>query len=198
VGVDVVNTGARAGTAVPQLYLGLPQPASDVVQPPKALKGVEKLSLAPGQVRRISFTVDQRALSYWDAEADNWAVVSGCYGVMAGRSSRDIDQRATLAVGGASCPGAAARLPAPKPSCTSRRAITIHLRGVRRAQVRRVTVLLNGKRQRTLRGRRDAVRVVLKGRPKSTVRVRILVRTARGRTVVVTRRYLTCAKRKRA
>jgi beta-glucosidase len=197
VGVDVVNTGARAGTAVPQLYLGLPQPASDVVQPPKALKGADKISLAPGQIRRVNFTLDERALSYWDAAADDWAVTPGCYGVMAGRSSRDIDQEATLAVGGASCPGAAARLPLPSRGCASRRAVTIHLSGVRRAQVRRVTVYLDGRRQRTLRGRRTAVRVVLHGRPKSTVRVRLVVRTARGRAIVVTRRFRTCAARSR-
>jgi beta-glucosidase len=195
--VEVVNTGARAGTAVPQLYLALPQPSADVVQPPKALKGAAKLSLAAGQIRRASFSVDQRALSYWDSEARDWAVAPGCYGVMVGRSSRDIDQRATLAVGGASCPGAAARIPAPKSrTCASRRAIIIHLRHVKRSQVRRVTVALNGKRQRTLRGRRRTVRVVLKGRPKSTVRVRITIRTARGRTVVDTRRYRTCTKKR--
>src|SRR3954447_2788253 len=124
--VDVVNTGTRGGTAVPHLYLALPQPSSDVVQPPKALKGASKLSLAPGQIRRVSFTLDQRELSYWDSDARDWAVAPGCYGVLAGRSSRDIDQRATVAVGSASCPGAAARIPAPRSrSCGSRRQITI-------------------------------------------------------------------------
>jgi beta-glucosidase len=200
VSVDVVNTGGRAGTAVPQLYLGLPQPSADVVQPPKALKGAAKLSLAPGQIRRVSFRVDQRALSYWDTEAGDWAVAPGCYGVMAGHSSREIDQQATVAVGSATCKGAVARIPAPKVrSCASRRAITIHFFSkARRATVRRVTVSLNGKRSRTLRGRRSAVRVVLRGRPKSTVRVRIVIRRSRGKAVVVTRRYHTCVKRKRA
>jgi hypothetical protein len=145
----------------------------------------------------VSFDVDQRALSYWDADADEWAVAPGCYGVLAGRSSRDIDQRAALAVGTASCGDAAARLPLPKRACASRRSILIHLRKVRRAQVRRVSVYLDGRRVRTLRGRRAAVRVKLTGRPKTTVRVRLVVRTARGRTVVVARRYRTCLRRAR-
>ena len=123
----------------------------------------------------------------------------GCYGVMVGRSSRDIDQQATLAVGNASCPGAAARVPAPRRSartCASRRSILIHLRRVRRADVRRVTVAIAGRRARTLKGRRGAVRVVLRGHPRSTVRVRLVVRTATGRTVRITRRYHTCVKRR--
>src|SRR3954466_8494829 len=53
VSADVVNTGKREGVAVPQLYLGLPQPSSDIVQPPKALRGYDKLSLAPGRSARV-------------------------------------------------------------------------------------------------------------------------------------------------
>ena len=199
VSIDVTNTGARTGIAVPQLYLALPEPGKGVVQPPKQLRGAQKFPLEPSGTRRITYTVDQRALSYWDADADEWVVAPGCYGVMVGRSSRDIDQRATLAVGNASCPGAAARIPAPRRAsrtCASRRSILIHLRHVRRAQVRRVTVAIAGHRARVLRGPRGTVRVVLRGRPKSTVRVRLVVRTATGRTLRDTRRYHTCVKRR--
>ncbi|HEY1594064.1 MAG TPA: glycoside hydrolase family 3 C-terminal domain-containing protein [Thermoleophilaceae bacterium] len=112
--VTVTNTGSRSGVEVPQLYLGLPSPGPGVVQPPKQLKGFEKLSLAPGESRRVTFAITPRDLSYWDTGAGDWRIAPGCYGVMVGRSSRDIVRRATLAVG-ASCPGAAASMPVPTP-----------------------------------------------------------------------------------
>src|SRR5439155_3348862 len=126
---------------------------ADVVQPPRQLKGYQRVSLDPGQTGRVTMRVDQRALSYWDVDSDDWQVAPGCYGVMVGRSSRDIVQRATLAVGGARCPGAAASIRTPR-ACASRRSVLVHLRGVRRSQVRRVAVYVNGARQRVLRGPR--------------------------------------------
>ena len=85
VSVEAVNTGRRAGVDVAELYLGLPQPRPGVVQPP-------------------------RAFSYWDVGAHAWRVAPACYRVMVGRSSRQIDQRATVAVNGAHCRRAAAAL----------------------------------------------------------------------------------------
>jgi beta-glucosidase len=101
--VTVVNRGRRRGYAVPQLYLALPEPAAGVVQPPKQLKGVRKLSLRPGQRRRITFRLRRRDLSYWDEAANGWRVAPGCYGVMVGRSSRHVAGRGTLPIGGARC-----------------------------------------------------------------------------------------------
>jgi beta-glucosidase len=102
--VEVVNTGHRTGVAVPQLYLGLPDPAAGIVQPPRQLKGMRSLRLGPKRSRRVTFPITQRDLSYWDVKSNGWRVAPGCYGVMVGTSSRDIAQSATLAVGGASCP----------------------------------------------------------------------------------------------
>ena len=101
--VEVVNTGHRTGVAVPQLYLGLPDPAAGIVQPPRQLKGMRSLRLGPKRSRRITFPITQRDLSYWDVKSNGWKVAPGCYGVMAGTSSRDIAQSARLAVGGATC-----------------------------------------------------------------------------------------------
>ena len=110
VSIDVVNTGKRTGTDVPQLYVGLPQPAPAVIQPPRALKGFRKVSLAPGRRTRVTFAIDSRALSYWDVNANDWRIAPGCYRVLVGRSSREIEQRAVIAVRGARCPGAAAKI----------------------------------------------------------------------------------------
>jgi beta-glucosidase len=104
VSIDLVNTGGRTGFEVPQLYLGLPQPGAGLVQPPKQLKGYEKVSLGPGKSRRVTFPLDARSVSYWDVGSNGWKAVRGCYEVMVGRSSRDVLQHGSLSVGGASCP----------------------------------------------------------------------------------------------
>jgi beta-glucosidase len=111
VGVDVKNTGHRPGTDVARLYLGLPQPSPAIVRPPRQLKGIRRVDLRAGKRLRISFPIDARALSYWDVTTSSWRVAPGCYRVMVGRSSRDIRLAATVAAGGARCPGAAARIP---------------------------------------------------------------------------------------
>jgi len=192
--VDVTNTGARAGSDVPQLYLGLPEPAPGVVQPPEQLRGFHRIALDSGQTGRVRFPIDARGLSYWNTAAGDWRISPGCYAVMVGHSSRDIVGRATLAVGGASCPGAAASVPitASGRACARRRAVVIRLRGVRGAAVRRVIVLVNGRRTRVLQGRRSRVRVTIPARRRGAVRVRLVVRTATGRTVVIGRRYPGC------
>jgi beta-glucosidase len=118
VSVTVTNTGSRAGVEVPQLYLGLPSPGPGVVQPPKQLKGFQKVSLAPAESRQVSFSIDARSLSYWNSGDNGWRFAAGCYGVMVGRSSRDIVERAALRVGSAVCPGAAASMPVPQPPST--------------------------------------------------------------------------------
>jgi beta-glucosidase len=113
VSVEVRNTGRRTGSDVAQLYLGLPDVGAAIKQPPRALKGARKLTLRPGQRRRVGFRLDPRALSYWHEGARRWRVAAGCYGVQVGRSSRDIRLRGTLAIRTTTCP-------APR-SCLSRR-----------------------------------------------------------------------------
>lgn len=110
--ITVTNTGARTGIAVPQLYLGLPSPSPDVVQPPKQLKGARSIDLAPGESREISFPIDRRALSYWDVQSSSWQVADGCQQVLVGESSRRILAEGGIRVGAAACTGPTVALPA--------------------------------------------------------------------------------------
>lgn len=82
----VTNTGRRAGAAVPQLYLDFPRAAA---VPAPLLKGYDKVMLAPGQSRRVTVALDQRAFSTYDANAARWQVVPGAYRVLVGESSVD-------------------------------------------------------------------------------------------------------------
>ena len=102
VSVDVVNRGGRAGTAVPQLYLGLPG-ARGRIQPPRQLKGFRSVELRRGRTKRVTFRLDRRAFSYWNAARDRWQVAPGCYRISVGQSSRNIDQRARLPLRGGRC-----------------------------------------------------------------------------------------------
>jgi beta-glucosidase len=63
-GVEVRNTGARAGDEVVEVYVqGPPSP----VAPLRALAGFKRVHLAPGEARRVAFSLDARALSQVDA-----------------------------------------------------------------------------------------------------------------------------------
>ena len=101
--VTVRNTGDRAGSAVPQLYVGMPDPAPGVDQPPLQLKGFERVALKPGESRRVRFDLDERAFSYWDTGTDGWRLAPGCYRIVAGEHSRDAAAEATLPRAGGRC-----------------------------------------------------------------------------------------------
>ncbi len=187
VSVRVRNTGKRAGSAVPQLYVGMPEPDASTVQPPWQLKGFDKLQLEPGKARRVRFTLDDRAFSYW--AGSDWRVAPGCYRIGVGANSRDLPQQGVVGRG-AECSGGL-QLPASARECGSRRAFRIHLpRNVRRARVR-----VDGKRARVVRRKgRLTARVDLRGKKPGRYVVRVKGRTKRGKPFRQTRVYRTCAK----
>jgi beta-glucosidase len=87
IGFDLTNTGVLTGAEVPQLYLGFPAAAGE---PPKLLKGFEKITLPPGQTQHITFNLNWEDLACWDIAARGWIVPPGVFQVMVGASSRDI------------------------------------------------------------------------------------------------------------
>lgn len=96
VGVTVRNTGDRAGKEVVQVYLG----PSGLVTAPQAVRklaGYTKVTLAPGQEKRISIPVDARQLQYWDAGKHAWKDGPGARTVDVGSSASDTRLTGTLA-----------------------------------------------------------------------------------------------------
>ncbi|TVY32112.1 putative beta-glucosidase G [Lachnellula subtilissima] len=81
--INVTNTGAVEGAAVPQLYVTIPG------APPKQLRGFEKVNLAAGACSSVDFVLMKRDVSYWDITAQDWVLADGV-GVQVGFSSRDI------------------------------------------------------------------------------------------------------------
>ncbi|MEJ2245212.1 MAG: glycoside hydrolase family 3 C-terminal domain-containing protein [Acidobacteriota bacterium] len=87
VNVRIKNTGTREGAEVVQLYLGSPAEAEE---PPKQLKGFEKIRLKPGEGRLVAMELDASSLATWDTEIHDWRIYPGTYSIMVGSSSRDI------------------------------------------------------------------------------------------------------------
>jgi beta-glucosidase len=104
VSFDVKNTGTREGAEVAQVYVGDTQ--TKVPRPAKELKGFSKVSIRPGETRKVSVMLDSRALSYYDVKAKQWRAEPGDFNVLVGRSSAQIELRGKLtlavSVGGAS------------------------------------------------------------------------------------------------
>ncbi|KAH7248226.1 glycosyl hydrolase family 3 N terminal domain-containing protein [Fusarium solani] len=95
VDTEVANTGKVVGAAVPQLYLSFPQKNVPTGTPAQILRGFDKVTLQPGESRRVSFTLRRRDLSYWDVERQNWVIPKGAFTFKVGFSSRDISKAAT-------------------------------------------------------------------------------------------------------
>lgn len=87
VAVTVRNTGARAGDEVVQVYLR--DEVASVTQPLKKLVGFQRVTLAPGESRTITITLDRRAFAIWNRELQE-VVEPGRFTIMAGPNSVDL------------------------------------------------------------------------------------------------------------
>ncbi|HTT69056.1 MAG TPA: glycoside hydrolase family 3 C-terminal domain-containing protein [Gemmatimonadales bacterium] len=96
VGVDVTNTGRRAGADVVQVYVGHP---ASTGEPPWQLKAFRKVPLAPGQTRHLTFSLDARAFAQWDSTAGGWGIAAGAYRIGVGDASSDLPLRAEVTMG---------------------------------------------------------------------------------------------------
>ena len=84
VSVKVTNTSDRDGTEVVQLYLR--DLVGSVTRPVKELKGFEKVMLAAGASKTITFTLSSDDLAFYRADM-TWGTEPGEYVVMVGGSS---------------------------------------------------------------------------------------------------------------
>jgi beta-glucosidase len=85
---DVTNAGGREGAEVAQVYVG--DVKASLPRPPKELKGFAKVSLKPGERRRVSIPLGRSAFAFYDPERRAWVAERGDFRVMVGSSSRDV------------------------------------------------------------------------------------------------------------
>lgn len=96
VSVNVTNSGDRAGDEVVQLYVGYS--GSEVERPVKELKGFGRVSLEPGETKRLIMEISAEQLAYFDIVTNAWKVEALEATVMVGASSRDLRLEGTLRV----------------------------------------------------------------------------------------------------
>jgi beta-glucosidase len=87
--VNVTNTGARQGDQVVQLYVGFDNSA--VEREHKLLKGFERVSLNPGETRKVSIACPFDKIRYYDPGTNSWILEKMEYQVYMGSSSDEKD-----------------------------------------------------------------------------------------------------------
>ncbi|WRQ86721.1 glycoside hydrolase family 3 N-terminal domain-containing protein [Actomonas aquatica] len=95
VSLEVTNSGERAGDEVVQLYLR--DEVSTVTTYDQMLRGFARITLAPGETRRVTFTLSWRDLSLLDDNLQRM-VEPGVFRLMVGASSEDIRSEAEFTV----------------------------------------------------------------------------------------------------
>lgn len=85
--VTVRNNGAREGDEVVQLYVH--QKISSVTRSVKDLKAFKRITLAAGESRDVTFTLDKEAFWMWNDTMQR-VVEPGEFEIMAGNSSADV------------------------------------------------------------------------------------------------------------
>jgi len=76
---DTANSGARAGKAVPQVYVSKVGAGWEA---PKRLGGWDKLALDAGTRRASTVTIDPRTLAVFDGASNSWKIAAGEYRVI--------------------------------------------------------------------------------------------------------------------
>lgn len=97
VSIEVRNTGEQAGDEVVQLYCR--DLVASIARPVRILLGFARLALAPGQARRVIFTVHPSRLAFYDPQM-RFVTESGAFTFSIGASSADIRAEKTVTLGG--------------------------------------------------------------------------------------------------
>ncbi len=88
--ITVTNMGLREGEEVVQLYIR--DIVGSVTRPVKELKGFQKISLKPGESKKISFTIDKETLSFYRGDL-SWGTEPGKFEVFIGGNSVDVKKQ---------------------------------------------------------------------------------------------------------
>lgn len=91
--VDVTNTGTRTGDEVVQLYVH--DCLSSVITYESQLRGFERITLQPGETRKVTFTLTPEDLQLLDRNMQ-WNVEPGDFEIRIGSSSQDIRLKQTV------------------------------------------------------------------------------------------------------
>jgi beta-glucosidase len=94
--VEVASAGGRAGDEVVQFYVRAVD--SRVTRPKLQLRGFQRIHLAAGEKKTVSFSLPASQVAYYDVARHDFRVEPGQYEVLVGGSSQDIRARGTFGV----------------------------------------------------------------------------------------------------
>ena len=97
--LKVKNTGEVAGKETVQLYVR--DVEATVFRPEKELKGFAKVELQPGEEKKISIELSQRAFAFYNTNLNDWQVETGTFEILVGAFSQDIRLKAMVEVASA-------------------------------------------------------------------------------------------------
>ena len=96
VSFDVTNTGARAGSDVPQVYVAREGEAGE----PMRLAAFTRVTLAPGETRRVTLVAEPRVVADYDPALPGWRIAAGRYRVALAHDAADRTQVMTTTLAG--------------------------------------------------------------------------------------------------
>ena len=85
--VSLTNVGKREGTEVVQVYVRNPK---DTQGPLKTLRAYQRVSLKPGETRKVEIHLPRESFELWDAESNTMRVLEGKHEIMVGNSSDNL------------------------------------------------------------------------------------------------------------
>jgi beta-glucosidase len=94
---DITNAGMVAGDEVAFLFVSYPD-TTTVRRPVKELKAFQRVSLDPGQTKRVTLPVRINDLKYWDTGANSWHPFTGTLQINVGPSSDNLPLKDTVTV----------------------------------------------------------------------------------------------------
>jgi beta-glucosidase len=86
--VDIKNTGKVTGDEVVQLYIHDVSPS--LKRPIKELRGFERITLKPGETKKVIITIPGSKLAFYDEKIHDFRVEAEMIDVLVGSSSEDI------------------------------------------------------------------------------------------------------------
>lgn len=98
VSFNITNTGDFEGAEIAQVYVSAQ--TAGAYRPLRELKGFEKVSLKPGETKRVKVTLDKRSFAIFDEGKRDWVVESGTYKIQIGSNCEDIRLETALKLEG--------------------------------------------------------------------------------------------------
>ncbi|MBO4475294.1 MAG: glycoside hydrolase family 3 C-terminal domain-containing protein, partial [Bacteroidales bacterium] len=87
--ITVLNNGDREGTETVQMYIR--DLVGSVTRPVKQLKGFERVTLAPGESKEVSFMIDSGTISFYRQDM-TWGPEAGDFKLFIGGSSDSVKE----------------------------------------------------------------------------------------------------------